>query len=411
MTWHYRATARPPARIGWVQRLRLHAGYQWRNNGNPLLTGLRVRWDARGRTTYPALDSELGGVLVSYAGLPEGLAYTLEFTEQRREASSEDAAVRRASTIRGSELTTASALPDGDIVIVGTSAAKARRLPATASVILPMRVHFVLDIDADADVLLSHISKGTRRDFRQQSRKHEWDFGVEPDAEWFDIFYADYYKATMLSRHAERARTEGRDSAYECLFRSGIMFYLAMDGKRVAGHLCHWDPRSRVLTSRLLGVFGGSEKYYAAGALKIMYVRMIEWAARNGVRRLDFQGTEPFLSKGTYQLKRRFGTKVVLPPNHFGGKRLWLQVRRDSPEIRDFLVANPMIAEPAPGRLEAIYFRDGTRRPRLDYQAMSPGVDRIRQVDLDEFLTCVSRCRSLSPVCSPAGTMQLLVHS
>lgn len=78
-------------------------------------------------------------------------------------------------------------------------------------------------------------------------------------------------------------------------------------------------------------------------------------------------------------------------PNHFGSKRLWFQVRRDTPEVRDYLVANPMLAENDEGRLEAVYFHDAERPARLDYAANSPGVDGTRHIDLDSFLASVPR--------------------
>ncbi len=388
-----RPAALPPPRVPLNQRLRLHAGYEWRNSGNPLLTRLRVGWDTRSWGRFPAVRSDLGGVSISYSGLPEGLAYTLEFTEHRRENGVEQAAVRTATTLKGRSLTSPPRLPDADIVIVGTSTAKARQLPLNSSLIMPIRVHFVLDFGEDFKNTHHQASKGARRDFRQKSRQHDWTFGIEHDPAWFEFFYDRIYMATMLERYGERARTESKDSAYECLFRSGVLFHLSANGKRIAGHLCHWDPGSGVLTSRLLGVLDGAAEHYSAGALKVMYFLLIDWAAKNGARRLDFQGTEAFLSKGTYQMKRRFGTRVALPPNHFGGKRLWLQVRRDSPSVRDFLVANPMLTETPDGVLEAVYFHDDKRPARIDYRAESPGVERIRHAGLDDFLSGLGGCR------------------
>ncbi|MPY61992.1 GNAT family N-acetyltransferase [Streptomyces spongiae] len=384
-------TAPLPSRVPPWQRIRLHTGYAWRNSGHPLLTGVRVAWDTRNWGRFPAVRSDVGGVSISYSGVPEGLPYALEFTEQRRESGAGEPAARVGAVLRGWDLGSPRRVPDADIVMVGTSAAKARQLAARASLVVPVRVHFVLDLDRDPEAIHAGASKGARRDFRQKSRQHDWSFGTERDPAWFEYFYDRVYRATMFERYGARARTESRESAYECLFRSGVLFHLSMDGERVAGHLCHWDPASKVLTSRLLGVLDGAEEYYAAGALKVMYFLLIDWAARNGVRRLDFQGTEAFLSKGTYQLKRRFGTRVVLPPNHFGGKRLWLQVRRDTAEVRSFLVDNPLLTEARDGTLEAVYFYDDLRPVRLDYRAESPGVGRVRHVHLDDFLTGINK--------------------
>ncbi|MFF1697660.1 hypothetical protein ACFVXC_29280 [Streptomyces sp. NPDC058257] len=382
----------PPPRASLHRRLRMHTGYRWRNSGHPVLTWLRTAVDTRDGAVFPAVSSSLGGLSVSYSGLAEGLAYTLEFTELRRESRDGNAARRTESEISGKALRDPDRLPDSDIAIVGTSAAKARRLPTDASLIVPMRVHFVIDTDdGDSDAVRRKISKREREQFRRAMRRHEWTWAVEHDPAWFDVFYKRLYRPTMRERHGARERTETKDVSYECLFREGRMFSLSQNGKRVGGALCHWDRASRTLTLRLLGVVDGAKEHYDSGAFKAIYHFLIGWSADNGVRALDFQGTESFLSKGTYQWKRRFGTRVVLPPNHFGNKRLWFQVRSDTPEVRDFLVANPLLAEGADGALEAVYFHDADRAARIDYSAKSPGVERARHIDLDAFLATVPK--------------------
>jgi hypothetical protein len=376
---------RLPSRLPFTKRLRARAAYAWRNNGSPLLRLFRSHWDARRWATLPLISSDSGGLTITYAGHAEGLAYTLEFTEQRREADAEGPPVRHERTMAARDLARGDRLPGGDIAIIGTTTAKVDRLPRESSFVLPIRVHFAVDFDDDIDNVLSRIARGERRNFRQKCRQHHWELSVERDPAWFDFFYERIYRATMSRRHGARERVESRESAHECLFRDGVLFVLSMDGQRVGGHLCHWDGKSAVLTSRLLGVLDGADEHYAAGALKVMHFLLIQWAGTNGIRQLDFQGTEAFLSKGTYQLKRLFGTRVLLPPNHFGDKRLWLQVRRDTPQVRDFLVANPFLAVSGDGTLGAVYFHDASRPARTDYKSNSPGVDSVRYVDLDDF--------------------------
>jgi hypothetical protein len=379
----------PPPRTAVGPRLRMRAAYRWRNSGHPLVTRLRTAWDTRDYAVFPAIRSDLGGLSVSYSGLPEGLAYTLEFTELRRQESEDDTAERVSRTLTGRALADPTALPDADIVIVGTSAARARRLPQAASLVIPMRVHFVVDIDGDAEAMSRRISRRERWQFSRNQRDAGWRWFTDDDPAWFDIFYDRMYRPTMRNRHGERERTESKDVSYECLFRTGRMFVLARGDERIGGALCHWHDRTGVLTLRLLGVLDGATDHYTSGAFKAIYHFLIGWAAANGVRRVDFQGTEPFLSKGTYQWKRRFGTRVILPPNHFGHKSLWLNVRRDTAFVRDFLVDNPLLAETDDGILTAVYFSDADRPAREQFSSKSPGVDRVRHVDLDTFLAGV----------------------
>lgn len=376
---------RLPSRLPIAERLRMRAGYLWRNSDAPAIRKFRRYWDVRGFARFPAIRSDMAGMSITYAGLAEGEAYTLQFTEQRRENGIAAVPERTMGTVLARNLHRTDDLPDADIVIIGTTAGKASLLPSGSSFILPMRVHFVVDFDEDVDRVLARIVKGEQRNLRQRFRQHAWTLGIEQDPGWFDFFYDRIYRSTMHRRHGDRERTEGREAAYECLFRDGILFVLDMDGERVGGHLCHWDSASGVLTSRLLGVLDGADEYYSAGVLKVMHYLLIQWAGRNGVRRLDFQGTEAFLSKGTYQLKRLFGTKVILPPNHFGDKRLWMEVRRDTPQVRDFLAANPFLSVVEGGVMEAIYFYDDDHPPRTEFNSKSRGVRGTRNVAFDEF--------------------------
>ncbi|MEY9877097.1 hypothetical protein ABH931_006620 [Streptacidiphilus sp. MAP12-33] len=387
----------PAPRSRFPQRLRMRAGYQWRNSGSSFVTGLRTRWDTRGTAVFPSVRSSLAQLSVGYSGLREGLAYTLEFTELRREGTARLSAERTTRRVSGRQLARSGSLPDADVNFVGISAAKARRMSKEASLVVPMRVHFVIDFDDEPEKALRAISKRERSQFNRDMREHQWGWELRRSPEWFDTFYDRHYRPTMVRRHGARERTEGKDVAYECLFRNGRLFALTQDGVAVGGALCHWDPATGVLTLRLLGVEDGAQQHYDSGAFKAIYHLLIDWAARHGVRRLDFQGTEPFLSKGTYQWKRRFGTRVVMPPNHFGDKRLWLRVDRDTDAVRDYLVANPTLAVTEDGLLEAVYFYDDRRPPRLDYSAKSPGVDRVRHTDLDVFLAPVRRASGGGP--------------
>jgi hypothetical protein len=206
------------------------------------------------------------------------------------------------------------------------------------------------------------------------------------------------HRPTMARRHGPRTRTEPKAVAYECLFRRGPLFFVSEEGRRVAGVLCRWEPRTRTLTTRLLGVLDGDEAHYRSGAFKAAYHLLLEWACGAGVEHVDLHGTEALISKGIFQWKRKFHPRVVLPPNHFARKRVWLHAARDTPAVRRFLVANPVLAMLPQGGIEAVYFRDRERRPRTDLGCSCPGVLRQRELDLDAFLSCDAGPRATAGV-------------
>ncbi|MFD6620014.1 hypothetical protein ACFWFB_32755, partial [Streptomyces albidoflavus] len=154
----------------------------------------------------------------------------------------------------------------------------------------------------------------------------------------------------------------------------GSLFFLTDRGHRVAGVLCHWSDDRTTLTTRLLGVLDGDEHFYSDGTFKAVYHHLLRWAQAQGVPRVDFFGTEAFISKGIFQWKRRLGPRVELPPNHFATKRIRLYARRESPALRDFLVANPLLCHRPDGSLVPVYFTDDRRPPRLDLSARCPGL-------------------------------------
>lgn len=377
-----------PPRAGAARRAAHRAHYAWANSGDPRLLAARRWWEGRRRSRVAGLVSpgRDGTPTIAYAGAPEGVANVLAFLERQRDGADGPPAERIARDVTWSDLAAGTAFPEADLVAVGCDAGRAARLPAAAALVLPFRVHLVVEVDDDLAGMRRRISKREREDFNRSRREHDWTWERDDSPAAFEHFFERMHRPTMDERHGERQRTESAGVAYECLFRQGMLFFVGTGGRRVAGVLCRWDAASRTLTTRLLGVLDGDAEHYASGAFKAVYHLLLEWACANGVERIDYHGTEAFVSKGIYQWKRKFRPTVVLPPNHFAGKRLWLRAARDTGAVRDFLVANPTLAMAGDGGIEAVYFRDGARPARTGLSWECAGVTGAREIDLDEFL-------------------------
>lgn len=376
-----------PRRAGPLRRLGWRAEYEWNNSNARPLRAVRSWWDCDAPRSFDAVVSHpVGyGPTIAYAGVPEGVLNVLAFLEQQRERSGAPTGRRAERRVAWRDLARGDAL-GADIVTVGCSPRRAARLPRERSLVLPFRLHLVVDVEPDADAMRSRVSKRERWQFSRNRRTRGWTWVEARDDGAFDFFYDRMHLPTMARRHGERMRTEGKDVAYESLFRRGPLFFVVEDGVPVAGVLCLWQSRTRTMTTRLLGVLDGDDAHYASGAFKAVYHFLNEWASANGVERVDYHGTEAFISKGIFQWKRKFHPSVVLPPNHFAGKRLWMHVASDTDAVRDFLVANPTFAMTEDDHLEAIYFHDRDRPVRNDLSSDTPGVVGRRDVDLDEFL-------------------------
>lgn len=362
--------------------------YRW-TTGTGGWAGARERWaELPGRRfAHRVLDAAEGRLSLAYQGFPEGTTYVLPYLRDQMaaQAGAVSATDRRPPTWR--QMLRAAHRPTADLLVLGCSRERVRRLPAARSVVLPFRINMTLGIDAEA--VHRGVSGNERRQFAKLRRSHGWtcEAGTEPAD--LEFFYRRMHLPTMASRHGEEARSTDWDIARRALFRHGLVLFVREGDRRVAGVLARLEDGGRMLRMRLLGVLDGAGEHYRSGAVKAVYYLTMEWAAEHGVTRVDFSGGDPFPGKGVYQFKRRLHPTVSHPADHFRHRRVYLRATRDTPAVRDFLVATPLLTVDASERLVATHFFDGTRPLRSDIRADGPGVHGARAIDLDEFLTGV----------------------
>lgn len=370
--------------------LRSRLAYTWNNSPHTGWRTARRLADTTGRTVTATIShGPSGGPVIAYLGLPQGEANILQLLEHQRarltpvEGPDPE---RRQERVTWQQLA-AGGWPQADLVVVGADSSRMHRLPGAAAVTAPFRVHLVVDVPHDAEELQRQISKRERWEFNRNQRAHEWSLEEDPSPQALAFFYWRMHRPTMERRHGDRSRSESAAAARHAILPNGtLLFVTAADGQRVAGVLCHWSADRRTLTTRLLGVLNGDERHYTDGAFKAVYHLLLRWARERRVPRVDFFGTEAFISKGIFQWKRKFSPRVVLPPNHFADKQISMYIRRDTPQVRDLLVANPLLCwDNGPGgrQLVPTYFTDAQRPPRLDLSARCPGLPEPRLVDLD----------------------------
>ncbi|MEU0896311.1 GNAT family N-acetyltransferase [Streptomyces massasporeus] len=368
--------------------LTARARYGW-TSGTGGWAHARERWaELPGRRfVHRVLGSAEGRLSLAYQGCPEGATYLLPFLRGQMATQAGVGAVsatdHRPPTWR--QIVSAAHRPPADLLVFGGSRERVRRLPPARSVVLPFRITMMLDIDAEA--VHSSVSGNERRQFAKLRRSHGWT--CEPGTELADLqfFYRRMHLPTMASRHGDQARSADWGIALHALFRHGLVLFVREGDRRVAGVLARLEDGGRTLWMRLLGVLDGAEEHYRSGAVKAVYYLTMEWAAEHGVTRVNFSGGDPFPGQGVYQFKRRLHPTVGHPVDHFRHRRVYLRAARDTPAVRDFLVATPMLTVDDRDRIVATHFFDGTRPPRSDIRADGPGVRETRAVDLDEFLT------------------------
>ncbi|MBA6439073.1 hypothetical protein [Streptomyces sp. GMR22] len=365
---------------------RLRLRYQWVSGTDRRVVAAhswlaaRVRpWVAVTSTARPDTPT------IAYAGVPDGVVKIHQLLEQRREALGRGTTDRTAERVDRAAVLRGLLPRPADLVAVGCSAAQAAALPTRSALVLPFRLHLLAYLGGGLDQWLGTVSESERRWVRSARRRARWGLEIAADSASFEHFYHRMYLPTMRGRHGDRARCEPVDLAREALFGHGVLAFLTREGERVAGSLGRWDARRGRLTLRLFGVLDGSDEHYRDGSSRVLDFLLLEWAHGFGARTVDFGGIEPFLSQGIFQRKRKLASRAVLGPTHLGAHRLWWHARHDTPAVRDFLVANPVVEIVGRDRLRAVYFHDETRPPRLDLARTHEGIDEVRSLALDEF--------------------------
>ncbi|HEX6344852.1 hypothetical protein [Umezawaea sp.] len=368
-----------------THRWRMRAGYSWDQSENPRLVALRSAVDTRlRRATSAVSEADPDGPSIGYAGVHHGVVIR-QLLEQRREIGGVATTDRREHLLDRGRLFRPGGLPDADLVAVSGTAAQIGSLPRDSALVLPYRMHLSVDLTGDGSWRRG-VSKRERQWFNALRNSREVAIDVATDEESFDLFYDRMHVPTMELRHGERTRNETKARAHECLFRRGLLAFAVVDGLRTAGVLCHRSPDGSVLTVRLLGVRDGSQVHHDDGALKALYHLLLGWADDNGCSRVDFGAVEAWISQGIFQWKRRFGPTITVAPNHNGRLRVWWRANRDTPAVRDFLVANPVFELTDDLRPRAVYFHDDSRPARYDLSHKCAGNDDVRAVHLDQFL-------------------------
>lgn len=369
--------------------------YGWNNSAAaPVTWGHRLT-DPDARRHWPAQTVRFpdAGASLLYAGLPQGFLNVLPLVRQLTARELGPAEDQEPDTVRRADLHRPGHRP-ADLVAVGCRDTIARRLPAAASLVLPFRLHLIVDVPADPDEMRARISKSERWRFSRDQRRTGWTTRISHDPADFTFFYHRMHVPTMDSRHGENKRTERPEVAFAGIFARGFLFLVEQDGRPVAGVLCGHDRATGTVTTRLLGVLDGADEHYDSGAFRAVYHHLLRWCAENGVAHLDLYGTEAFIGKGIFRFKRLFRPRLALPPNHFAIKRLWWRATADTPAVRRALAAMPVVAMTADDQLEIVYFHDDDHPPRHDLRGGDlPGVTRTRDVHLDEFLAPVVRTR------------------
>jgi hypothetical protein len=369
-----------------MSTLSTRMNYFWNNTSAPAARACRGFVDARRPLRHAVLSTDdRGGPSFCYLGLPAGHLNVLRLLEQQRSRRTGGHSSVTPIELSWSDLR-ARRFPAADIVLVGAERVALRSLPSEHAMMLPFRVHMVVDTSDDLATVRSRMSRRERRAFTSSRQAHGWKLVEENSTAGFDEFYRTMYLPTLRRRHSENARIESHAAARHCILPHGRLFFLYQHNTRVAGLLCRCSADGRTITTRLLGVDNGDDEHYSSGAAKALYHLLVEQAVDEPVDQVDLFGTEAFMAKGIFQFKRKLGATVVLPENHFSTKALYLAVNRPTSAVREFLCENPVLRLEDEAGLQPVLFRDHRHPVERSAGVTVSGLPAPQEVDLDAFL-------------------------
>jgi hypothetical protein len=317
-----------------------------------------------------------------YLGIDEGRTYIAPFVEQMLFESS---AVTLDEAMAGVSLVEQLTGSHVDLIVVMAAARHIEAWKQPGDFMAVCRIHQVVDVSIGQADVVSRLSKREQKR-RVMAMRDGFDFDVSRQDEDFYQFYRSMHVPTMHNRYGSHARSVEEHQAYSRLFKQGVLVRIHFKGIWVAGSVSQIDASTRTLNARLIGVREGAVEHRHSGAQNFVYHAILQWAASEpDIDYVDFQGCEPFLTKGTFQYKKRFATRAVIPDNLFGECRLLIRANRGSPSARQFLINNPWLGVGADGHLVAHYCFDREHGPRTDIPFRSDGIVQSVLIDLDNW--------------------------
>lgn len=306
-----------------------------------------------------------------YLGVKEGLQYIAPFVAQ---CFFEDSFINQEGAMEWEQLGGFIKQNQTDMSLLMASLDVIRQHQQPGDVVGLSRIHQKVDVSAGWEHVLGQLShRESKRRAQSITRGFQFDVSIE-DADFFS-FYRTMHVPTMSARYGAFARSVEEQDAFSSLFKRGVLFRIKMHADWVAGSVSQIDLPARTLNARLIGMKDGSAVYRANGAQSFVYHSILEWASnQSSIDWVDFQGCEPFLSKGTFQYKKRFGAQAVIPENAFGQLRILIRVPSLCASVRKFLINNPLIGLDADGQLQAQYFFDADHEVRSDIPYASKGI-------------------------------------
>lgn len=278
--------------------------------------------------------------------------------------------------------------PTSDITFINANKGLLNRLPAKNAILLPRLVDQVLDTRGSWEGLLQRFHKTIRRNELRLVRKYGYEYEIfDKDAD-FEMFFHQMYRPSMITRHNRQASLFSYSKAYQ-FFKQGVLLLVRRQRTYVSGGICDIKRERGVVHFLIEGVINADQQLLAEGAQSALYYAVIHWANQHHYKAVDFEATEPYLTKGILQYKRKWGVEARVNSN----RRLWIGIHCLTPAVVQFLKDNPCITISDRGHLHGLFFTDEPDNVSADTREAwkklcnMPGLQGFKIHSVKDFLT------------------------
>jgi GNAT superfamily N-acetyltransferase len=196
---------------------------------------------------------------------------------------------------------------DADLVVAEVHRWMAPRFRRSGWLIVPEAVRWQGTL---TEVPPAAPSRSLFEDLRKV-RQHGFTLTQTTAPEDWEQFYHEMVRPQAMARHGESAWLPSRRLMAE-FARTGTLHMISRGGVRVAG-ACSLGSGDN-LWLPLSGIRHGDPALLRQGAGTAALALTLEWARRQGYRRVDAGRTGPFLNDGLQRFKRKWGLLPALDP-------------------------------------------------------------------------------------------------
>ncbi|MEW6074718.1 MAG: GNAT family N-acetyltransferase [Candidatus Omnitrophota bacterium] len=222
-----------------------------------------------------------------------------------------------------------------------------------------------------SETLLSDIKK-------INNSHYEYEF-FKNDRSLLDFFYYNMYTPYVNNRYGDEKFLTSYGEILSYFKKGGLI--LVKDGDRyVSGTIVKIEDKK--LSTCKSGVLNGDMNLVKKGVLTALFYFYCKFAQDNGLTKIDYGLSRPFLNDGVLRYKAKWNTKIDVDKK--SSKVFVLKINQLSEFTRNFLINNPFITIEKNILRGNVFYDSNSKENREKYSIN--GLSEFKMINLDEMV-------------------------